>query len=144
MIGELIANIAGIFSNFFKWKSSGVKQTREAREIVEKDEAAARARRAEINRAVHGGDAETVNRIIGGCGMAAFVAGVIAVGAAAGCASKPPATVYVAADRKVEVITNAAGTAGWFVPNLVMEDFVRSKVELDELKKELKVKEIKQ
>lgn len=142
MIGELIANVAGIFSNLFRWKSSGVAQRKAAQGLVEQSETDARARRAEINRAVHGGDAAAVNRLVSSCGAAAFVAGVLFIGAAGGCASRAPAPVYVAADRRVEAVTNAAGTAGWFVPNLVMEDLLSAKVELGELKKELKIKEI--
>ena len=98
---------------------------------------AAKRRRAEINRAVHEGDDDTVNRIVNGLCVAACVS----LALVAGCASPEPA--YVAADRHVTCVTNATGAVEyWRVPPLVMEELLNAKVELGELKKELKVKEI--
>lgn len=135
MIAELISNVAGIFSNWFKWKSSGVSQRREADGIVERDENAAAKRRAEVNRACHTGDAAAVNRIVNGA--------CIALAALAlGCASAPPAPQYVAADREVKCRTNETGTVIWEVPALVMEELLNARLELDDLKKENKIKEI--
>lgn len=143
MIAELISNVAGILSNWFKWKSSGVSQRREAEGIVERDGNAAAKRRAEVNRACHTGDAAAVNRIVNGVGAAAIVFAFLFVDAVlvGGCFS-PPAPQYVAADREVKCHTNETGAVIWEVPALVMEELLNAKLELDDLKKENKIKEI--
>ena len=139
MILELIANAAGVVSNWFRWKSSGVAQREAAEGIVERDEAAAAKRKAEVNRACHEGDADFVNRIVNGA--VAFALAVFCV-VGCGCASaqKPQ---YVAADREVTCVTNATGGVEyWKVPPLVMEELLNAKLELGDMKKEKKVKEI--
>ena len=137
MILELVANALGVVKGWLDWKSSGVGQRKAAEGMVEDAEAAAKRRRAEINRAVHEGDEATVNRIVNGLCVAACVS----LALVAGCASPEPA--YVAADRHVTCVTNATGAVEyWRVPPLVMEELLNAKVELGELKKELKVKEI--
>lgn len=144
MILELIANAAGAVSNWFKWKSSGVAQREAAEGIVQKSEDSIAKRRAEVNRACHEGDAETVNRLVNGCGMAFFVAAFLFADACfvCGCFSAPKPQ-YVAADREVTCVTNAIGKVEyWKVPPLVMEELLNAKLELGELKKENKVKEI--
>jgi hypothetical protein len=136
MILELIANAAGAVSNWFKWKSSGVAQREAAEGIVQKSEDAAARRKAEVNRACHEGDAGFVNRILNS--SAAFALASLCV---IGCASAKPQ--YVAADREVTCVTNAMGKVEyWKVPPLVMEELLNAKLELGELKKENKVKEI--
>lgn len=139
MVAELISNVAGIFANWFRWKSSGVSQRLEAEGIVERDENAAAKRRAEVNRACHEGDAAAVNRFLNEC-----LAMACGLGFMAGCFSaKPAAPQYVAADRKVTCTTNEMGRAVmWHVPPLVMEDLLNARLELDDLKKESKIKEI--
>lgn len=137
MILELIANAAGAVSNWFKWKSSGVAQRDAAEDIVQKSEDAAAQRRSEVNHACHEGDAGFVNRILNS--SAAFALASLCV---VGCASatKPQ---YVAADREVTCVTNAMGKVEyWKVPPLVMEELLNAKLELGEIKKENKVKEI--
>lgn len=144
MIAELISNALGIVSNWFKWKSSGVAQREAAEGIVQKSEDAAAKRKAEINRACHQGDADAVNRIVNGCGMAFLVAAFLFADACfvCGCFSAPKPQ-YVAADREVTCVTNATGMVEyWKVPPLVMEDLLNAKVELGEIKKEQKIKEI--
>ena len=139
MVLDLISNALGIVKGFFDYKNSGVGQRKAAEGIVDSAENAAKKRRAEINRASHQGDAATVNRIVNGA-IVATAAAVCAL--ALGCASTP-APQYVAADREVTCVTNETGRViYWRVPPLVMEELLNSKVELDELKKELKVKEI--
>lgn len=139
MVAELISNVAGIFSNWFKWKSSGVSQRLEAEGIVERDENAAAKRRADVNRACHTGDAAAVNRFLNEC-----LAMACGLGFMAGCLSaKPAAPQYVAADREVTCTTNELGRAVmWHVPPLVMEELLNARLELDDLKKENKIKEI--
>lgn len=62
---------------------------------------------------------------------------------ACGCISERPR--YVAADRVVTCTTNELGQAVmWHVPPLVMEELLNAKLELEEVKHENKVKEIKQ
>ena len=137
MILELISNAVGAVKGWLDWKSSGVGQRKAAEGMVEDAEAAAKKRRAEINRAVFGGDAEKVNRIVNGL----CVLAVASFACVSGCAT--PAPTYVAADRKVTCVTNAAGMVEhWCVPPLVMEELLNAKVELEEIKKELKIKEI--
>ena len=71
----------------------------------------------------------------------AKAAAAIACALALGCTSPTPK--YVAADREVTCVTNETGAVEyWRVPPLVMEDLLNAKVELGELKNELKVKEI--
>jgi hypothetical protein len=137
MILELIANAAGAVSNWFKWKSSGVAQREAAEGIVEKSEDAAAKRRAEVNRACHEGDASFVNRILNSAAAVALASLCVV-----GCASaiKPQ---YVAADRDVTCVTNSMGKVEyWKVPPLVMEELLNAKLELGDLKKENKIKEI--
>lgn len=138
MILELIANAAGVVSNWFRWKSSGVAQREAAEGIVERDAADAARRRAEVNRACHEGDSAAVNRFLNECLAAAC--GLVFM---CGCASAPSVPQYVAADREVTCVTNAMGKVEyWKVPPLVMEELLNAKLELGELKKENKVKEI--
>lgn len=72
------------------------------------------------------------------------LAGIMAVAAlAAICGCAAPTPKYVAADREVACVTNETGAVEyWRVPPLVMEDLLNAKVELGELKQELKIKEI--
>ena len=136
MILELIANAAGAVSNWFKWKSSGVAQREAAEGIVKRDATDSARRRAEVNRACHEGDAGFVNRILNSAAAVALASLCVV-----GCASstKPQ---YVAADREVRFVTNLAGRAVWEVPPLVMEELLNAKLELGEIKKENKIKEI--
>ena len=136
MILELIANAAGAVSNWFRWKSSGVAQREAAEGIVERDEAATAKRKAEVNRACHEGDAGFVNRILNSAAAVALASLCVV-----GCASaiKPQ---YVASDREVRFVTNSMGRAVFEVPPLVMEELLNAKLELGELKKENKIKEI--
>ena len=84
-----------------------------------------------------------MNRIVNGCGMAFLVAAFLFADACivCGCFSAPKPQ-YVAADREVRFVTNSMGRAVWEVPPLVMEDLLNAKVELGEIKKEQKIKEI--
>lgn len=66
---------------------------------------------------------------------------VAALAAICGCAATAPK--YVAADREVTCVTSKTGAVEyWRVPPLVMEELLNAKVELGELKQELKIKEI--
>lgn len=137
---ELISNALGIFSNWFRWKSSGVAQHDAAEKRVSQQEAAILERRSAVNRAVHEGDAATVNRIIGGFAMVLFAA---MLDFCCGCSTTAPQPRYVAADRVVTCTTNELGQAVmWHVPPLVMEELLNSRLELEEIKHQNKVKEI--
>lgn len=71
----------------------------------------------------------------------AKAAAALAVMCVAGCVADGPK--YVAADREVTCVTNETGAVVyWRVPPLVMEELLNAKVELGELKQELKIKEI--
>lgn len=141
---ELIINICGAIGDFFKWKSSGVAQRSAAKRIVSEEEELRRERREAVNRAVHEGNAEKVNAIASGVLILMAMLGMMSVVSIIGCASpKPPQAVYVAADREITCTTNLQGKAVmWHVPPLVMEDLLNSKVELDEMKRENKIKEM--
>ena len=142
MIMELITNALGAVSNWFKWKSSPVKQRTDAEAIVKRDEQAVSDRRAEVNRAVHEGDEAKVNRIINGLAILwALVLSASLLSCVAGCRTPEPR--YVAADRVVTCTTNENGQAVmWHVPPLVMEELLNSKLELEEIKHQNKIKEI--
>lgn len=74
---------------------------------------------------------------------AAMVFAAAAFTWACGCISEKPR--YVTADRVVTCTTNELGQAVmWHVPPLVMEELLNAKLELEEVKHENKVKEIKQ
>jgi hypothetical protein len=140
---ELISNILGAIGNFFKWKSSGVAQRNAAKKMVSEEEELRRERHEAVNRAVHEGDADRVNAIASGVLVLVAMLGMMGIVAMMGCVSTKPQTVYVAADRVITCTTNEEGRAVmWHVPPLVMEDLLNSKVELDELKRENKIKEI--
>ena len=138
MILDLISNAFGAVKGWFDFKNSGVGQRKAAEGIVKNAEDAAKKRRAEINKAVHTGDAATVNRIVNGF---AILWAMLVAASVLGCAA--PAPKYVAADREVTCVTNETGAVEyWRVPPLVMEELLNAKVELGELKQELKIKEI--
>lgn len=141
---EFLSNALGAFGNFFKWKSSGVAQYDAAEKRVSEREASASARKAAVNRAVHEGDADAVNRIIGGFAILfAMVLFVAILDFCCGCLTSRPQTQYIAADRVVTCTTNENGRAVmWHVPPLVMEELLNSKLELEEIKHQNKVKEI--
>lgn len=142
MILELISNAVGAVKGWFDWKTSHVKQRTDAEAIVKRDERAAQNRRAEVNRAVHTGDEAKVNRLVNGLALLwALVLFASLLSCAAGCRSPEPR--YVAADRVVTCVTNETGDVlYWRVPPLVMEELLNSKLELEEMKHETKVKEI--
>ena len=141
---EFISNILGAIGNFFKWKSSGVAQRRAAKKMVSEEEEIRRERREAVNRAVHEGDADRVNAIASGALILMAMLGMMGIVAMMGCVSpKMPQTVYVAADRMITCSTNGQGQAVmWHVPPLVMEELLNSKLELEEIKHENKIKEI--
>lgn len=142
MILELISNALGTVASWFDWKTSPVKQRTDAEAIINRDERAAQSRRAEVNRAVHIGDVDAVNRIVNGLALLwVLVVSASLLSCAAGCRSPEPR--YVAADRVVTCVTNETGAVEyWRVPPLVMEELLNSKLELEEMKHETKVKEI--
>lgn len=144
MVLEMLANALGVASNFFRWKSSGVAQHDAAEQRVLEKEAAVRDSRAEVNRAVHTGDVDAVNRIVNGLALLwVIVLSASLLSCTAGCRAPEPR--YVAADRVVTCVTNESGTVEyWRVPPLVMEELLNAKLELEEVKHENKVKEIKQ
>lgn len=142
MVLEMLANALGAVSNFFRWKSSGVAQHDAAESRATAAENAVRDRKAEVNRAVHEGDEEAVNRLVNGLAILWAMALAACI---LGCATAPKAPHYVAADRVVTCTTNELGQAVmWHVPPLVMEELLNAKLELEEVKHENKVKEIKQ
>lgn len=85
MLLDFLSNALGSLSHWFRWKSSPVAQHDGAEARVSAEEAKALDRRAEVNRAVHGGDEDAVNRIVNG--LALLWALVMAAGAF-GCASE--------------------------------------------------------
>ena len=138
MILELISNAFGVAKEWLGFKNSGVGQRKAAENMVKDAEDAAKKRKAEINKAVHEGDAATVNQIVNGF---AILWAMLVAASVLGCAA--PAPKYVAADREVTCVMNETGAVEyWRVPPLVMEELLNAKVELGELKNELKVKEI--
>ena len=141
---ELISNALGAFSNWFRWKSSGVAQHDEAEKRVSKQEAADLERRSAVNHAVHEGDEKAVNRIVNGFAILfAMVLFTAILDSCCGCLTSGPQTQYIAADRVVTCTTNESGRAVmWHVPPLVMEELLNSKLELKEIKHQNKVKEI--
>lgn len=141
---ELISNVLGVLSNWFRWKSSGVAQHDAAEKRVFQQEAAVLERMSAVNRAVHEADEKAVNRIVNGFAILfAMVLFAAIFDFCCGCYTQRPQTQYIAADRIVTCTTNESGRAVmWHVPPLVMEELLNSKLELEEIKHQNKVKEI--
>lgn len=140
---NFVSNAIEAVGGWFKWKSTGVAQRQSAKRIVAEEDNARRRTCAEINRAVHEGDADKVNAIVNGAIVLIMMVGmVVGVMVSTGC-SLAAVPVYVSADREITCTTNEAGRAVmWHVPPLVMEDLLRCKMELEELKKESRIREM--
>lgn len=85
MILELISNAFGVAKEWLGFKNSGVGQRKAAEGMVKSAEDAAKKRRAEINKAVHEGDAATVNRIVNGL---AILWAMLVAASVLGCATQ--------------------------------------------------------
>ena len=86
MILELISNAFGVAKEWLGWKNSGVGQRKAAESMVKSAEDAVKKRKAKINKAVHEGDAKTVNQIVNNLALLWAMALAAAI-LAAGCAS---------------------------------------------------------
>lgn len=134
---RLISAAASAIAGWFGWKSSPVYQRREAEKDLKKEEEKTAEMKAEISTAIHTGDDDKVNQIL------AKILPVIFIGFAmafSGCCTEPKTVIkYVPADRKIESCTNSLGIACKAVPNVVFEELMHAVVELQDLRREIKV-----
>jgi len=133
----ILAAAAGSVGAYFAWKCSATRQRREAERKVDEEIRAFVASKAEIERAVYERDDDKLNQIVSKILAPAVCAALCA--SIVGCAANPPATVYVATDRRIESTTNSIGIACKAVPDPVFAEMLVRLQELDDLKREIKI-----
>lgn len=134
---SFLSSIASAIGGFFSWKSSAVNQRREAEKDLEQEEAKKAKLKAEISEAIHTGDDEKLNEILTRILPVVFCA--FSTVFLIGCTTSRTVIKYVPSDRRIESCTNSIGIACKAVPNAVFEDLVNATVELQDLKREIKL-----
>lgn len=134
---RLISAAASAIAGWFGWKSSPVYQRREAEKDLKKEEEKTAEMKAEISTAIHTGDDDKINRIL--AKILPLILGAFLTAFLLGCNTSKTVIKYVPADRKIESCTNSLGIACKAVPNIVFEELLHAVVELQDLKREIKV-----
>jgi hypothetical protein len=129
--------IASAVGGFFNWKSSAVNQRREADKDLKNEEEKKAKLKAEISDAIHTGNDEKLNEIL--TRLLLVLCCVFSTAFLIGCNTSKTVIKYVPADRRIESCTNSVGIACKAVPNAVFEDLVNATVELQDLKREIKL-----
>jgi hypothetical protein len=93
--------------------------------------------KAEISDAIHTGNDEKLNEIL--TRLLMVLCCVFSTAFMIGCNTSKTVIKYVPADRRIESCTNSVGIACKAVPNAVFEDLVNATVELQDLKREIKL-----
>ena len=132
-----ISAIASAVGGFFNWKSSAVNQRREADKDLKNEEEKKAKLKAEISDAIHTGNDEKLNEIL--TRLLLVLCCVFSTAFLIGCNTSKTVIKYVPADRRIESCTNSVGIACKAVPNAVFEDLVNATVELQDLKREIKL-----
>jgi hypothetical protein len=133
----LLSSIASAVGGFFNWKSSAVNQRREADKDLKNEEEKKAKLKAEISDAIHTGNDEKLNEIL--TRLLLVLCCVFSTAFLIGCNTSKTVIKYVSADRRIESCTNSVGIACKAVPNAVFEDLVNATVELQDLKREIKL-----
>lgn len=134
---NLLSSIASAVAGFFNWKSSKVAQRREAEKDLKKEEEKKDKLKAEISDAIHTGNDDKLNEV-----LARILPVVFCVFSSAfliGCNTSQTLVKYVPTDRRIESCTNSIGIACKAVPNAVFEDLINATIELQDLKREIKI-----
>ena len=134
---NLISSIGSAIAGFFSWKTSKVAQRREAEKDLIKEEEKKAKLKAEISDAIHTGNDEKLNEIL--TRILPVVYCVFATAFLIGCNNSKTVIKYAPTDRRIESCTNSIGIACKAVPNAVFEDLVNAAVELQDLKREIKL-----
>lgn len=133
----LLSSIASAVGGFFNWKSSAVNQRREADKDLKNEEEKKAKLKAEISDAIHTGNDEKLNEIL--TRLLLVLCCVFSTAFLIGCNTSKTVIKYVPADRRIESCTNSVGIACKAVPNAVFEELVNATVELQSLKREIKL-----
>ena len=133
----LLSSIASAVGGFFNWKSSAVNQRREADKDLKNEEEEKAKLKAEISDAIHTGNDEKLNEIL--TRLLLVLCCVFSTAFLIGCNTSKTVIKYVPADRRIESCTNSIGIACKAVPNTVFEELVNATVELQDLKREIKI-----
>ena len=133
----LLSSIASAVGGFFNWKSSAVNQRREADKDLKNEEEKKAKLKAEISDAIHTGNDEKLNEIL--TRLLLVLCCVFSTAFLIGCNTSKMVIKYVPTDRRIESCTNSIGIACKAVPNAVFEDLVNATVELQDLKREIKL-----
>ena len=134
---NLISSIGSAIAGFFSWKTSKVAQRREAEKDLIKEEEKKAKLKAEISDAIHTGNDEKLNEIL--TRLLLVLCCVFSTAFLIGCNTSKTVIKYVPADRRIESCTNSIGIACKAVPNAVFEELVNATVELQDLKREIKL-----
>lgn len=134
---NLLSSIASAVAGFFNWKSSKVAQRREAENDLMKEAEKKDKLKAEISDAIHTGDDEKLNEIM--TRLLPVVFCVFSMAFLVGCYCTKTTIKYVPTDRRIESCTNSIGIACKAVPNAVFEDLINATIELQDLKREIKI-----
>ena len=134
---NLISSIGSAIAGFFSWKTSKVAQRREAEKDLIKEEEKKAKLKAEISDAIHTGNDEKLNEIL--TRLLLVLCCAFSTAFLIGCNTSKTVIKYVPADRRIESCTNSVGIACKAVPNAVFEDLVNATVELQDLKREIKL-----
>ena len=134
---QFLSSITSAISGWFTWKSSKVHQRELAEKALQKKENEKAALKAKIADAVYSGDDKKLNAIVARllpvfalCIWGCFVAG---------CCTSKTVIKYIPTDRRIESCTNSLGIACKAVPNAVFEELLTAQIELQALRREMKI-----
>lgn len=136
-IANFISSIASAIGGFFSWKSSPVNQRREAEKDLKKEEAEKAKLKAELSDAIHTGNDDKLNEIL--TRLLPVIFCVFSTSFFMGCNGTKTTIKYVPTDRRIESCTNSIGIACKAVPNAVFEELVNATIELQDLRREIKL-----
>ncbi len=134
---NLLSSIGTAVAGFFNWKTSKVAQRRALEEDLNAKESEKAKLKSEIAKAVHTGDDEKLNEIVSR--LLLTILFIYSISFASGCIGDSTVIKYIPTDRKIESCTNSIGVACKAVPNAVFEELLSARIELDYLRKEMKI-----
>lgn len=136
-IMQFFSSIVSAFGGWLNWKSSPVNQRREAEKDLKKEESEKAKLKAELSDAIHTGNDDKLNEILTRIFPVVFC--VFSTAFFMGCNGSKTTIKYVPTDRRIESCTNSIGIACKAVPNAVFEELVNATIELQDLRREIKL-----
>ena len=136
-IMQFFSSIVSAFGGWLKWKSLPVNQRREAEKDLQKEESEKAKLKAELSDAIHTENDEKLNEILTRILPVVFC--VFSTAFFIGCNGTKTTIKYVPTDRRIESCTNSIGIACKAVPNAVFEELVNATIELQDLRREIKL-----